>query len=407
MKYLYCGRVIVGHSNKVLENVVLCIEDSKIINVLEESEFESSGKEIIDFSKKTVIPGLIDTHLHFALGPGEVYEEQFNWSDGIMLACSMINARITLDSGVTTARDLGTRNRIAFDLKKAADKGIIESPRLLVCGRSITITGGHFHYCNAEADGYEEVRKVTRKLLKEGADFIKIMTSGGGTKGTNPALPSYSTEEITAAVEEAHKQGKTVTAHAHATKSIINSIEAGVDIIEHCTFLEQELKNRKHLFHEDIAKKIVDEDIYVDNVLSLGSSRFEEAIENFLKFRKLGAKILPGTDGLKLYQTGVMPLMLEMMVRLGVPSIEAIQSATSLSAESIGLEKHIGSIEVGKYADLVAYDENPLDNILVMRNPSIIIKGGTIIPPSDRKDGKKEFKKIAADVLSRMSNFGY
>jgi imidazolonepropionase-like amidohydrolase len=238
MKVLRFEKAILG-DGEAIDNAVLLIEGSKIIEVGDESSVDiPRDAEEIDVQGGFVLPGLIDTHIHLAIGPGANYVEQFKSSDGVHLASGVVNARSTLDSGVTTVRDLGARNRVAFDLREAERTGLILSPRLLVCGRSITMTGGHFHYCNAEADGYEEVRKAARQLLKEGADFIKIMTSGGGTVDTRRDLPSYTAEEIRGAVDAAHGVGKTVTAHCHATQAIINSVEAGVDVIEHCSFME-------------------------------------------------------------------------------------------------------------------------------------------------------------------------
>jgi imidazolonepropionase-like amidohydrolase len=173
MKVLRCKKAILGNG-EVIDDPVLLIKGSKIMKVSEKSSIDipKEAKEI-EIRDGSVLPGLIDTHLHLALGPGANYIEQFNNSDGVQLITGVTNAQSTLESGVTTVRDLGARNRVAFDLREAERTRLILSPRLLVCGRSITMTGGHFHYCNAEADGFEEVRKTTRQLLKKGADFIR------------------------------------------------------------------------------------------------------------------------------------------------------------------------------------------------------------------------------------------
>jgi imidazolonepropionase-like amidohydrolase len=210
---------------------------------------------------------LIDTHLHFALGPGKKYEKQFQYSDGLQLASGIVNAQFTLESGVTTARDLGARKSVAIDLRKAERMNIIQAPRLLVCGRSITMTGGHFYFCYAEVDGYEVIKRTTRQLLMDNVDFIKIMTSGGGTEGTLRQYPSYSVDEIIWAVDVSHSHGKNVTAHCHAIR---NAVEAGVNIIEHCSFLEPYKDGYRSVFNEDLAMEIVKKNIYFDNVLSFG-----------------------------------------------------------------------------------------------------------------------------------------
>lgn len=400
MKVLRCEKAILGNG-EAIDNAILLIKGSKIIEVGDKSSVEipKDAKEI-DVQGGFVLPGLIDTHIHLAIGPGENYVEQFKSSDGVHLATGVVNARSTLDSGVTTVRDLGARNRVAFDLREAERTGLILSPRLLVCGRSITMTGGHFHYCNAEADGYEEVRKTARQLLKEGADFVKIMTSGGGTVDTRRDLPSYSTEEIRGAVDAAHTVGKTVTAHCHATQSIINSVEAGVDVIEHCSFMEPDGRGGvKQEFREDVAEEIVKKGIYVDNILNPRQedySRLKCSFENFRRFKKLNAKILPGTDGLKPLQTGLMPLALEMWVKGGASPMEAIMAATKVSAEAIGLEDLIGAIEPGREADLVVVGSDPLKNITALRDTKMIMKAGKVIPPSMRVEAKGELARLAS-----------
>lgn len=405
MKILRCGKLIDGTGERVIENAVLIVKGSKILRVGDDSAVDIPRNAVeIDCSDKTVLPGLIDTHLHFALGPGETYEEQVQNTDSLQLVSGVANAQFTLESGVTMARDLGARNRVALDLREAERNNIILAPRLLVCGRSITMTGGHFHFCNAEADGYEGVRKVTRQLLKEGVDFIKIMTSGGGTKGTRRELASYTVNEIKGAVDEAHRQGKTVTAHCHATQSIANVIEAGVDIIEHCTFLEPDRKGIRYEFQEDLASKIIKKGIYVDKIISTG--RLETSFENLRRFLKLGAKILPGTDGLRLYQTALMPLYLEMHTRGGMTPMESIISATKTSAEASGVCEVLGTLEEGKEADLIAVEGDPLQEIQVLRNPKLVMKGGVIIQPTGRIEAKAEMNRLAETILPTLEELG-
>ena len=400
MKVLRCEKAILGNG-ETIEKAVLLIEGSKIMGVGDESSVDvPTDAEEIGIHGGFVLPGLIDPHLHLAIGPGRNYVEQFKNSDGVQLAAGVENARSTLDAGVTTIRDLGARNRVAFDLREAERSGLILSPRLLVCGRSITMTGGHFHYCNAEADGYEEVRKAARQLLKEGADFIKIMTSGGGTVDTRRDLPSYTTEEIRGAVDAAHSVGKTVTAHCHATQAIINSVDAGMDVIEHCSFMEPDGRGGvKQKFREDVAEEIVKKGIYVDNILNPtqeNSGRLKCSYEHFRGFRKLNAKILPGTDGLRIHQTGLMPLALEMWVQGGASPMEAMMAATKISAEAVGLEDIIGTIEPGKQADLVVVGRDPLKNISALRDPIMIMKGGKVIPPSMKVEAKEELARLAS-----------
>jgi imidazolonepropionase-like amidohydrolase len=225
------------------------------------------------------------------------------------------------------------------------------------------------------------------------------MTSGGGTGNTRRELPSYSTEEIRAAVDAAHSVGKTVTAHCHATQSIINSVEAGVDIIEHCSFMEPDGKGGvKHKFREDVAEEIVKKGIYVDNLINPRQEDYRRlrcSFENFQGFKKLNAKILPGTDGLKPLQTGLMPFALEMWVKGGASPMESIIAATKKSSEAIQLDDLIGTIEPGKKADLLVVEGDPIKNIVSLRNPKMIMKGGVIIPQSKQVNSKEELVRLA------------
>ena len=411
MKIIKCGRLINGLGEEAVENAVIVIEGSKILEVGDEAEIDPPKKaSTIDCSDQTVLPGLIDTHLHLALGPGENYDIQFSWPDNIQMASGVVNSRLTLDSGVTTARDLGARSKIAIDLRDSINMGLVIGPRLLVCGRSITMTGGHFHYCNAEADGKEEVRRMVRELHKQNVDFIKIMTSGGGTRGTRRDLASYTLKEVKSAVDEARRLDLTITAHCHANQAIYNASEAGVDIIEHCSFREPGNNNERHVFRDELANKIVEKGIYVDNVLNpqqTNRERLVSSYENFLGLSEHGAKILPGTDGLRPFQTANLALSLEMRVRAGKEPMEAIKSATKLSAEALKMENTIGTIEAGKQADIISVTGNPLEDITVLNDVKLVMKGGKIIPNSGRTKAVKHNKTLAEKIRPLLDDMGY
>ncbi len=411
MKIIKCGRLIDGLREEAVENAVIVIDGSKILEVGDESEIDPPEKaSTIDCSDQTVLPGLIDTHLHLALGPGENYDVQFSWPDSIQMASGIVNSRLTLDSGVTTARDLGARNKIAIDLRDSINMGLVVGPRLLVCGRSITMTGGHFHYCNAEADGKEEVRRMVRELYKQNVDFIKIMTSGGGTRGTRRDLASYTLEEIKSAVDEVRRLDLTITAHCHANQAIYNASEAGVDIIEHCSFREPENNKERHVFRDELAKKIVEKGIFVDNVLNpqqTNPERLVSAYENFLGLSEHGAKILPGTDGLRPFQTANLAFSLEMRVRAGKEPMEAIKSATKLSAEALRMENVIGTIEAGKEANMISVEGNPLEDIRVLSDVKMVMKGGETIPNSGRTKAVNHNKALAEKIRPLLDNLGY
>lgn len=408
MKVIKCGRCIDGTGASAIENAVIVVEGSKIIEVGEESEVDipkGDDVEEINCSGMTVLPGLIDSHVHLALGAGEYYEEMFSNSDAHQLICGVINARSILDAGITTVKDCGARNRVAFDLREASKRGLIKTPRLLLSGRSITMTGGHFYFCNAVADGYEEVRKTARGLLKEGADFIKVMASGGGTRGTNPSHPSYNVEELRGAVEVAHRAGKIVTAHCHATEAVINALEAGVDVIEHCSFLESNGQKLKHHFRDEVAQEIAKKEVYVDHVLPVNTRDIERLIwcfENFEGLRERGVKILAGSDDLFLDWMGNLPFALELMVRGGMTPMEAIQAATLKAAEAMKMKGDMGTVEKEKEADLIAVEGNPLEDIKTLTSVKMVMKGGEVIPPSPRQKAKSNVNQYSQTIRAKL-----
>jgi imidazolonepropionase-like amidohydrolase len=400
LKIITCGTCIDGTGSPAIKNAVILVEGTKIREVGEEGEIDvprGRGVEEIDCSTMTVLPGLIDSHIHLALGAGSYYEEMVAHSDAHLLLTGFVNTRSVLDAGITTVMDLGTRNRVAFDLREASETGIIQTPRMLLSGRAITMTGGHFYFCNAVADGYKEVRKTARRLIEEGADVIKVMASGGGTRITDRRRPSYSVEELRGATDVAHNAGKIAVAHCHATQAILNALEAGFDVIEHCSFLEPEGKYPGHTFREDIAREIAKAGVLVDHVMpvTVDPIVLEYKFENFMGLRRAGVQMLAGTDDLFLDLMGQLPFVLELMVRGGMTPMEALLSATSKPSEAMGLDGLIGTVERGKEADLIAVRGNPLEDIRSLASIALVMKGGKVIPPSSRRVARD---KVAENV---------
>ncbi|MCY3760540.1 MAG: amidohydrolase family protein, partial [Gemmatimonadetes bacterium] len=188
----------------------------------------------VDLPGCCLTPGLIDGHTHLSLaGDGRPYVQMFGESDETMVLIGAMNMRRHLSAGITTLREHGARNRIGFTLKEGLRRGYIPGPRMLVSGRPVTCTGGHFHMCNEVADGEEEIRRSVRRLVHEGADYIKVMASGGGTAGTIPGIATYSTRELQALVGEARQFHRLTAAHCRAKESMVRAVEAGIDLIEH------------------------------------------------------------------------------------------------------------------------------------------------------------------------------
>lgn len=397
------GRLIDGRGGPPISDGAVLIEGTKIAAVGPAAQVAAptgAPGEEFHFPEGTVLPGLIDVHAHLTFGTGgRSYEEVMREdSDDIMLVRAVRNCQIHLKAGVTTIRDCGSRNRTALSLRDAANLGLFPSPRLLVSGPPITVTGGHFWWCNGEADGVEGVQRQARRLLKEGVDFLKIMASGGGTRGTNQARASYTPEEIAAAVREAHIAGKPTTAHCLAAESIANAVAAGIDQVEHINFIHPDGSRR---FDLAVAEQIVARGIYVSPTIQTGYRQIErlrassdrtarerqqlsdleyklETKLSFVsRFRELGAKIVAGTDAIA--QFGDYAIGLELLVQAGLTPMEAILAATKVAAEAIGLGKLVGTLEVGKEADVIVVSGDPLGDIRRLGSVALVVRAGEVI----------------------------
>ena len=221
-----------------------------------------------DFPQGTLLPGLIDCHTHTNMpGDGRTGEQVDRDSDDVRLLRSARNVRLALQSGVTTLCDCGAWNRTAFSLKEGIALGIVEGPRVRVAGRPITVTGGHLWFMGGEVDGVDDIRKQVRQLIKEGADLIKVVASGGSTLTSDPFRPAFTVPELTALTEEAHNRERPVAAHCRSTVAINHALDAGVDMIFHCFLHDPDSSYR---FDQDTAQRLVDSGIWVNPTLGLG-----------------------------------------------------------------------------------------------------------------------------------------
>lgn len=371
-----------------------------------------AGARVLDFADGCILPGLIDSHVHLMLGTADrnagprsynhVMDED---SDALMLLRCVRNGYIHLmRAGVTTMRDLGARNQITFDLKHGLSAGLFRGfPTVQACGRSVTITGGHFHFCNEEADGPEACRLAVRRLVKEGADFIKVMGSGGGTYITDNRRASYTVEELRAIVEESHRHGKPTTIHCLATESISNALDAGFDCIEHYEFLELDDTRR---FDPRIAERMISSNAWLSPTIQTGYRRMEqlrrlkteraltpeeqEALTYFEwkqegqryvngELYKMGARrFLMGTDAIA--EFGDYAIGLELMVAAGLSTRDALLAATRNCADACGLLDEVGTLEAGKTADITVVQGDPLADIRAVGRVLQVVKGGYVLP---------------------------
>ena len=399
------GRLFDGTADTLRNDQFIVIEGERITAVGSTAEVKiPATAHVIDLSAATVLPGLIDAHTHIG-SRADRYEEIAKFKDTPFqnAFAAVKHAKITLESGFTTIRDLGGRPFLAVDLRASIDEGFVPGPRVVASGPGISITGGHGDLNNYPpqvhmtmfpeerdfkiADGVDQVRHVVRAQLKHGVDVIKIHASGGVlSRGDSPGAPQFTVQELRAAVDEAHAAGRKIAAHAHGAQGIKNAVTAGVDSIEHGSLIDD----------EGIAMMVAHgtwlvADIYNDDYI-LGRAREfhipEEFIEkerklgqlqrdNFAKAVKAGVKIAFGTDA-GVYPHGENARQFAYMVKYGLTPARAIRSATSDAAELLGRAKDIGRLAPGYQADLIAVSANPLKDVKVLENVGFVMKGGKV-----------------------------
>jgi imidazolonepropionase-like amidohydrolase len=392
------GATILDVTNgDMIKNHVVIVKDGRIDSVAPARLMEiPKSIDVIDLQGHTLLPGLIDMHVHLTSGGGYHGYERLKLTDERRAILGVVHAEQTLMAGFTTVRNVGAGSFGDVALRDAINDGDIPGPRMLVSGPPIGITGGHCSDNNllppeygitgeGVADGPWAARAAVRRNIKYGADLIKTCSTGGVlSKGTKVGAPQYTLEELTALVDEAHSRGLKVASHAHGSEGIINALKAGADTIEHASFIDDE--GIRLAIENDAALSM---DIYVtEYILGEGANAgiLEESLEkermtgatqrsNFRKAVEAGATIVYGTDA-GVYPHGQNAKQLSRMTRFGMTPLQAIQSATVTAAEVMGWGYEVGKIQEGYAADFIAVKGNPLENIELLETPAVIIKGG-------------------------------
>ena len=390
------GRIVDGHRH--IPNGHLITEGATIVAIGagEPAGGASASIRNVDLAGRTLLPGFIDCHVHLTMNAAAAPAPIVSPMDQMVaLLQASANALATLHGGVTTVRDCGAPHGIDFALRRAAEEGLCVTPRLLLSGRAICMTGGHgWHLIGREADGPDELRRAAREQIKAGADNVKLIASGGIlTPGANIGNPQFTVDEMKAAVEEAHLAGKTANAHAHGAEGIKRATQAGVNSVEHCYFIDGEGIDMM-LARGTV---LVATSAAVRNVVSYGvaagiprpiAEKAESAIDahvfGFKEAHRAGVHLAMGTDsGVPFTRHGNNLDELLYLVEMGLSPQEAIRVATLDSARLLNLHHRIGSLEEGKSADLVIVDGNPMVDIAVLRASDkirrVVLNGKTVL----------------------------
>ena len=382
----------------LVPNPVITVTDGTIRSIASGTTVLPEGSRLIDLGDRVVMPGLVDMHVHFM---GKATDQGFRRlvvSHERAAITGVMNARTTLMAGFTTVRNVGAPSFSDVALRDAIAAGDVPGPRMFVSGPSIGITGGHCSDNNllpeefgivgeGVADGPWAARAKVRRNIKYGVDLIKTCSTGGVlSKGTQVGAPQYTVEELTALTEEAHSHGRKVASHAHGAQGIINALKAGVDTIEHASFISDEgiamakrqgtylsmdIYNTEYILGEGEKAGFLPE--------SLDKERMTGATqrESFRRAHQAGVKMVMGTDA-GVYPHGDNAKQLSRMVRFGMTAAEALRAATYNAADSLGQAGKFGALTVGASADIIAVDGNPLDDVTLLENVPFVMKEGVV-----------------------------
>ena len=405
--------LIDGNGGPPVERGAVLVEGSLVRAVGSEEEVpppEGARVRELAYENGTLLPGLVDCHVHLnGVADGRAGDDLALLPDEVLALQSARNARAHLYSGVTTVRDCGAKNRTAFMLREAVEMGVTPAPRLVLSGRPIAIIGGHLSYFGEEATGPVECRGAVRRLVKEGADFIKVTATGGSTRPSFPFRPSFTVEELSAICDEAHKFGVHVAAHCASSQGILNALDAGVDTIVHGYHREPDGSFR---YRPEVTERIARQGVFVNPTLHQHRERMwqleekreacgleaqesveldeilrarETKLEHFSMQHAAGVRQVCGSDSAwAYYPMGDFQSEIEAHVEAGMSPMEAIVAATGDSARSCWIQDEVGTLEPGKQADMLVVDGDPSADISALRNVVDVFQRGNVVDRDNR-----------------------
>jgi imidazolonepropionase-like amidohydrolase len=403
---LKAARLLDGSGDLPLEHAAVLMEGGTIVRIGRQAEVhapEGAAVDEVDYGVATILPGLVDAHTHLvAPGDGTRGDDVAQERDDILLLQAAKNARTVLHSGVTTARENGAKHQIAFALREGIRRGLAVGPRLVICGRPVTMTGGHMGYFGSEADGVDGVRAEVRKLLKEGADYIKIVATGGSTRTSDPNRASYTVPELQAITDEAHRHGRLTAAHCTSAQGVANCLDAEVDMIIHCSFTEPDGTYR---FRPDLVERLIAAHAWVNPTLyvvkatieriqqkreregsltpalerELDQSRraLEVKIEAVGRMIEAGVLMIAGSDSpWGWYAPGEFVHEIHLLAHAGLSNRQAMVAGTASAADSMGVGEIAGRLAPGRQADVLVVAGDPITDLTTLWNVLDVYQNG-------------------------------
>lgn len=403
---LTAARLLDGTGGPALEDAAVLMDGDTITSIGHRSEIrppDGATAATHDYPDATILPGLVDGHTHLVgIGDGTRGDDVAAQGEELLLVRATVHARVMLHSGVTTIRENGSMGRVPFVVREAIRRGITEGPRMVVAGRAVTITGGHLGYFGGEADGPDDLRRTVRQLVKEGADFIKVMSSGGSTRSSHPYLPAFTPPELEAIVDEAHRHERLTAAHAVPNAAIAAVLDAGIDMVIHCTMAEPDGTYR---YRPDLADRMAAARVWVNPTMhdlrawlwryrddrDAGSppsadeerthtefqQMYDEKLDTVRRLHEAGVRLIAGSDSAwGHFRAGNGWLEIHALTDAGLSTTEALVAGTSGSAEAIGVADVAGRLAPGRPADILVVPGDPIADLNALGAPLDVFQAG-------------------------------